>query len=70
MWKINHLSGVTNQASPKGQWSGNLKALRNFALISVHFKGGLWEASACCAACGTERVEVLCSGCCLNVVIL
>lgn len=41
MWKINHLSGVRNQASPKGQWSGNLKALRDFTLISLNFKGGL-----------------------------
>lgn len=38
MWKINHLSGVRNQASPEGQWSGNLKALRDFPLISLILK--------------------------------
>lgn len=49
MWKINHLSGVRNQANPKGQRSGNLKAFKGLCsdLSSVQ----RWPLRGQCLLC-------------------
>lgn len=64
MWKINHLSGVRNQASPKGQWAGNLKAFKGLCsdlfILKVAFERPV------VAVLRVGQKEVLCSGCCLT----